>query len=55
MNRLGFEIDEFLEIYYKYLTNKKFTLMSHLAASNDVKDISNKNQFKLYISIKFNL
>ena len=48
MNRLGFEIDEFLEIYYKYLTNKKFTLMSHLAASNDVKAISNKNQFKLF-------
>ena len=34
MNRLGFEEDEFLDIYTTYLSDKKFTLMSHLSASN---------------------
>ena len=41
MNRLGFEIDDFLKIYELNLKNKKFTLMSHLAASNEKDEISN--------------
>ena len=48
MNRLGFEIKEFLEIYDEHLHDKKFTLMTHLAASNDKDSLSNKNQFKLF-------
>ena len=48
MNRLGFEIDDFLNLYNKYLYDKKFILMSHLAASNDINSLSNKNQFKLF-------
>lgn len=48
MNRLGFEINDFLEIYNKHLINKKFTLMTHLAASNDKECVSNANQFKLF-------
>ena len=48
MNRLGFEIKEFLEIYDDHLHDKKFTLMTHLAASNDKDSLSNKNQFKLF-------
>ena len=35
MNRLGFEKDEFINIYNEYLSNSEFVLMSHLAASND--------------------
>ena len=45
MNRLGFDIDEFLKIYNEYLINTKFTLMTHLASSNDPKAISNEKQF----------
>lgn len=48
MNRLGFEISDFMEIYNDHLINTKFTLMTHLAASNDRECISNKNQFKLF-------
>ena len=48
MNRLGFEIDDFLNLYNKYLYDKKFILMSHLAASNDINSLSNKNQFQLF-------
>ena len=48
MNRLGFEINDFIDIYNKYLSNKRFTLMTHLAASNDKDSISNQNQFKLF-------
>lgn len=51
MNRLGFEIDDFLNLYNKYLYDKKFILMSHLAASNDINSLSNKNQFKLFDSL----
>ena len=51
MNRLGFEIDDFLNLYNKYLYDKKFILMSHLAASNDISSLSNKNQFKLFDSL----
>ncbi len=51
MNRLGFEIDDFLNLYNKYLYDKKFILMSHLAASNDINALSNKNQFKLFDSL----
>ena len=45
MNRLGFEEKDFLEIYDKYLSDKNFTLMSHLSASNIPNDPSNKEQF----------
>ena len=48
MNRLGFEISDFMQIYNEHLNNKKFTLMTHLAASNDKESISNKKQFKLF-------
>ncbi len=48
MNRLGFEINDFMKIYNEFLSNKKFTLMTHLAASNDKNSISNQNQFKLF-------
>ena len=48
MNRLGFEIKEFMEIYDEFLFDKKFTLMTHLAASNDKKCDSNQEQFKLF-------
>jgi len=56
MNRLGFEIKEFMEIYNEFLFDKKFTLMTHLAASNDKKCPSNHEQFKLFkeISKKMN-
>ena len=45
MNRLGFDEDEFINIYNSYLTDKEFTLMSHLAASNVANEPSNKAQF----------
>ena len=45
MNRLGFEEDEFMDIYNTNLSDKKFVLMSHLAASNVPDDPSNKIQF----------
>jgi len=48
MNRLGFEIREFKEIYNEFLVDKKFTLMTHLAASNDKDCDSNYEQFKLF-------
>ena len=48
MNRLGFEIDDFMDIYNKHLFDKKFVLMTHLAASNDKKAISNQEQFKAF-------
>ncbi|MDC0124829.1 alanine racemase, partial [Gammaproteobacteria bacterium] len=51
MNRLGFEEDEFLDIYTTYLSDKKFTLMSHLSASNVPSDISNKTQFEHFDSL----
>ena len=56
MNRLGFDIEEFLRIYEEYLFDKKFTLMTHLASSNDISNSSNKNQFKIFeeISSKLN-
>ncbi|MDC1150449.1 alanine racemase [Gammaproteobacteria bacterium] len=48
MNRLGFEIDKFLEIYNDYLKNINFTLMSHLAAANNKDDPSNYEQFEKF-------
>ena len=45
MNRLGFDEDEFMNIYNSYLTDKEFILMSHLAASNVANEPSNKAQF----------
>ncbi len=48
MNRLGFEEDEFLNIYKSYLIDKNFTLMSHLSASNIPADESNQNQFNRF-------
>ena len=41
MNRLGFEIDEFMRIYNEFLLDKKFILMSHLSSSNDVNSSTN--------------
>ncbi len=55
MNRLGFDIDDFLKIYNEYLTNTKFTLMTHLASSNDPKAISNEKQFSLFESLRSKL
>ncbi len=55
MNRLGFEIEDFMRIYNKYLRDKKFTLMTHLAASNDKESVSNKNQIKLFEDLSNNL
>ena len=48
MNRLGFEINEFMDIYNEYLTDKHFVLMTHLAASNDINANSNHQQFKKF-------
>ena len=48
MNRLGFEIDRFLEIYKDYLEDINFTLMTHLAASNNKDDPSNSEQFERF-------
>jgi len=48
MNRLGFEEEEFLDIYSSYLTDKDFTLMSHLSASNVPNDSSNNIQFERF-------
>ena len=48
MNRLGFEIDDFMKMYDENLQNKKFTLMSHLASSNEKNNPTNKRQFKLF-------
>jgi|TARA_Y100000389_G_scaffold203491_1_gene252059 alanine racemase len=48
MNRLGFEVDEFLDIYNTHLSDKEFTLMSHLSASNNPNDQSNKKQFERF-------
>ena len=48
-------IDEFLKIYEEYLYDKKFTLMSHLASSNDTSNPSNENQFKIFEDISTRL
>ena len=48
MNRLGFEIPDFIKIYEKFLTEKQFTLMSHLASSNDKDNPANESQFKSF-------
>ena len=48
MNRPGFEIDRFLEIYKDYLEDINFTLMTHLAASNKKDDPSNAEQFERF-------
>ena len=48
MNRLGFEIPDFIKIYEKYLKQKQFTLMSHLASSNDKDNPANESQFKSF-------
>ena len=48
MNRLGFEIPDFIKIYEKFLTEKQFTLMSHLASSNDKDNPANVSQFKSF-------
>jgi len=51
MNRLGFEVEDFLKIYDKHLNDKDFTLMSHLSASNIPNDPSNKTQFGRFDSL----
>ena len=45
-----------MEIYQQYLHDKKFTLMTHLASSNDASNPSNDRQFKIFddISSKLN-
>ena len=48
MNRLGFDENEFLNIYKSHLIDKNFTLMSHLSASNIPNDESNQNQFNRF-------
>ena len=48
MNRLGFEENEFLNIYKSHLIDKNFTIMSHLSASNIPNDESNQNQFNRF-------
>ena len=45
MNRLGFEVDDFLNIYENHLKDVRFTLMTHLAASNVKEDPLNEKQF----------
>ncbi|NCX34998.1 MAG: alanine racemase, partial [Proteobacteria bacterium] len=55
MNRLGFEEDEFLKIYNEYLKDLNFTLMTHLAASNNKEDPSNEKQFKRFEKLCENL
>ncbi|MBR51886.1 MAG: alanine racemase [Gammaproteobacteria bacterium] len=51
MNRLGFDIKEFLNIYKKYLFNKNFILMSHLAAAEDAHNKKNIEQFNAFEEI----
>ena len=51
MNRLGFEEDEFMNIYNANLRDKKFVLMSHLSASNVPDEPSNKIQFDRFDSL----
>jgi len=48
MNRLGFEEDEFIDIYKKHLKDKEIVLMSHMAASNDKKKVSNLEQLSRF-------
>ena len=55
MNRLGFEEDEFLKIYDEYLKDLNFTLMTHLASSNNKEDPSNEKQFKRFEELCENL
>ena len=55
MNRLGFEEDEFMDIYNTNLSDKKFVLMSHLAASNVPDDPSNKIQFDRFDALSSKL
>ena len=38
----------FIDIYNEHLFDKKFVLMTHLAASNDKESISNHEQFKAF-------
>ena len=51
MNRLGFEEEEFLQIYNEHLKDKKIVLMSHLAASNNPKNKSNNEQFARFNNV----
>lgn len=48
MNRLGFEVDDFLNVYDELLHDKDFTLMTHLASSNDANNPSNSKQFEIF-------
>ena len=55
MNRLGFEEDEFMDIYNANLRDKKFVLMSHLSGSNVPDEPSNKIQFDRFDSLSTKL
>ena len=55
MNRLGFELDEFLKIISSNPKIKKFTLMTHLAASKNKEEKLNTEQFDLLKKAKENL
>ena len=48
MNRLGFSSKEFFKIYKGRLTSREFTLMSHLACSDNPSDELNNKQFDLF-------
>lgn len=51
MNRLGFEEQDFLDIYNKNLQDKKIVLMSHMASSSDPKKHSNQEQLSRFNNI----
>ena len=48
MNRLGFSPKEFSKIYKGRLISREFTLMSHLACSDNPSDELNSKQFDLF-------
>ena len=55
MNRLGFSPKEFFKIYESRLINREFTLMSHLACSDNPSDELNLKQFSSFDDISKSL
>ena len=55
MNRLGFSPKSFSSIYKKHLTKRQFTLMSHLACSDNPLDDLNKKQFNAFDEVSKNV
>jgi len=55
MNRLGFSPEDFLTLYKSRLTQKEFTLMSHLACSDNPADDLNTKQFNSFNNISKSL